>query len=105
TARFLQMFLQYLFGEHAQALAQAQILRRQQKNVQGFYTTITFLFIDALSLAAVLGERTHRKGRGRLLRLLKRNRSRLRKLARQNPANCQNKYLSLDRLRLSNRNR
>lgn len=93
TARFLQMFLQYLFGEHAQALAQAQILRRQQKNVQGFYTTITFLFIDALSLAAVLGERTHRKGRGRLLRLLKRNRSRLRKLARQNPANCQNKYL------------
>lgn len=105
TARFTQMLLDYLFGQYEQALAQARRARALQAAVQGFYATATYLFIDSLSCLGVIAESKTPNFRRRLLRRAASNQRRLKRLAKQNPANFLNKYLLVqaERLRVQGR--
>jgi diguanylate cyclase (GGDEF)-like protein len=105
SVRFTQMYLSYLFGDYEQAIGHAGKMRKQQEAVQGFYSTITYNFLDSLSHLGAAAETTGLSARRRLLRRVARNQSRLKRLAERNPANCLNKYVLIqaERLRVQGR--
>lgn len=105
TDRLNQIRLSYLFGRYDRAL---ELCGRDQTRIsfglQGMFVAVTHRLMDSLvRLANVPG--SNRRVRKRLLRQVAGNHRAMKRWAKQNPANCQNKVhlVEAERLRVLGR--
>ncbi len=99
---FAKLFLNYLFGDYSQALANAERAWQVLGAIKGLFLYANFYFYDALIRLAFWETAAPQQRRSLLKRVLK-NRNRLRRWARHAPMNFKHKHdlinAEIDRIR------